>query len=511
MSDPYSSSVVLLLHCDDTIGSSTLADAMGYVTQQSGSGVIATDVDAFGGKCLDCTSSYKRLVHPLMYFGFDDYTLEFRFKRSGTQVPVPTLFSNDMTYSGSSANGYIEVSLNHSTYNGVALWWDGAYRCHSGTNVTDTQWHWFAITRQAGTTRLFLDGALVCSTSYAGIVNLHDLDIGYANDGNAKGGLLFDEVRLTRGVARYTGNYTPATQPFSEDAVTPWWGTDEYFDSVVLQLPFESSLTYETTGKSVSVVGTPALTDSFTPFGAHSMSCGSGSYALVGSTGGPTLGANSWTYNVWCQPTSTDLDGGIHETLCVRENGSSFQIGFYNGNLMLWNGSTWTVNPKVKAGQSLHIEVSHDYVTKLIYMFVNGALIYTVSYSSTASSFWAYAARAAAGGDYAGYSQHWYGLIKDLRVTKGVVRHTTSFFPPLAANPTSPTIITGVTKVNGVPTPAKVRCYKRSDGFLVSEVQSAADGTFTVGAYTNQDCYLVALPPDGTTTNAIIFDKMRGT
>ena len=55
MSDPYSSNVVLLLHCDDTLGSSTLTDAMGYVTQQSGSGTVIADAGAFGGKCLDCT------------------------------------------------------------------------------------------------------------------------------------------------------------------------------------------------------------------------------------------------------------------------------------------------------------------------------------------------------------------------------------------------------------------------------------------------------------------------
>ena len=502
---------MLLLHCDDTLGSSTLTDAMGYVTQQSGSGTIIADADAFGGKCLDCTSSYKRLVHPLMYLGFDDYTLEFRFKRSGTQVPKPTLFSNDMIY-GAGTNGYIEVSLNHPTYHGVALWWDGGVRCSSGADVTDTQWHWFAITRQAGTTRMFLDGAMVCSTDYAGIVNLHDLDLGYVSDGNAKGDLLFDEVRLTRGVARYTSAYTPATQPFSEDAVTPWWSTgDEHFDSVVLQLPLESSLVHETTGKTVSVVGAPTLVESFTPFGAHSMSCGSGNYALVASTGGPTIGANSWTYNVWCQPTSDDLGGNYHETFCVRENGSNFLIGFAGGSLMLWNGNQWSVNPCVKAGQSLHIEVSHDYVAKRLYMFVNGVLIYTTSCNSTDTSFWAYAARASVGGDYAGLGQHWYGLIKDLRLTKGVVRHTASFFPPLAANPTAPAVITGTTTNDGFPVSAKVRCYRRSDGLLVGEVQSAADGTFTIGAYGSQDCYLVALPPDGTTHNALIFDKMRGT
>ena len=504
--DTYSDKTVLLLHFDDAIGATTLTDAMGYVTQQTGSGTVVADATAFGGKCLDVSgSATKTFTHPLLYLGYDDYTVELRIKKTGTLPSNPTIIWNKCPWSSGVDTGYFDVTIDHSSHPGLALWWDGQVRVRSGTSLlTDNNWHTVAISRFGGTTRLFYDGVVVASTTYVGIVNLIDLHLGY--ESTYPLGFMVDELRVTRGVARYTDNYTPATAPFAEDPVTPWWSTTDLdWPNVVLSVPFESSLTAEAKGKTLSTVGSPALSSTFTPFGTHAIQCGANSYVLLPSNSGITIGASSWTYNVWMQPTATDLDTVIHETLCVRENDSYFQIGLYAGQLMLWNGSTWVTPTRLRAGQAAYVEVSVD-DTGYLRMFVNGCLLYAEATGYT--TWWPNAARASLGGDYAGHGQHWYGKLKDLRLTRGVVRHTASFFPPLVPHPGSIPAISGWTKLNGVGISTTVRCHLRSNGALIAETTSASDGAFTISAYSDEDHYLVALSPSGG--NALIFDKVRG-
>ena len=71
--------------------------------------------------------------------------------------------------------------------------------------------------------------------------------------------------------------------------------------------------------------------------------------------------------------------------------------------------------------------------------------------------------------------------------------------------------IEGTVKEEGVGVERTVRLYKRSDGSLIGETTSAADGSFSIGgAIDNEEYYVVALDDtsDVTDYNALIYDRI---
>lgn len=71
-------------------------------------------------------------------------------------------------------------------------------------------WGHFALTRVGGIMRIFYNGVLKSSkTSTTGFA-IDSIGAAY----NLFGSQYIDEFRITKGVARYTENFTPPTEPF---------------------------------------------------------------------------------------------------------------------------------------------------------------------------------------------------------------------------------------------------------------------------------------------------------
>ena len=92
-----------------------------------------------------------------------------------------------------------------------------------GTLSTST-WTHVAVTRSGSTVRGFLNGSLISSgTSTRDFTNSYPLFVGIwgTSGGNWPSGTIdspfngyIDDLRITKGVARYTANFTPPTQAF---------------------------------------------------------------------------------------------------------------------------------------------------------------------------------------------------------------------------------------------------------------------------------------------------------
>ena len=105
------------------------------------------------------------------------------------------------------------------------------------------------------------------------------------------------------------------------------------------------------------------------------------------------------------------------------------------------------------------------------------------------------------------------GYIDEVRITKGLARHTSGFTVAGAEFGWAPTI-TGVVKDTSLAFAARVcRSYSRSTGEMLDETTSdAGDGTFTLDAPgSSGDVYLVVLDEDIGSENALIFDRLTGT
>lgn len=216
------SSVSLLLHLDGTSGTQSFTDSSGYASSVVSSGGLAVLSDAqakFGPTSFTggCVLAY-RAAHLVLDTG--DWTVEFWLYRSP-----------------SSANELLVNMAFNAGYYAFRLLWDHAaqglqMRCYSagGTpaqvvevlsvdGAADNTWHHVAMVRDGSTFRLFLNGVLQGTDTYADAL-FDGTDVALQLGAFASGAFAtvgyIDEVRVTKGVARYSGNFAPPTAAFPE-------------------------------------------------------------------------------------------------------------------------------------------------------------------------------------------------------------------------------------------------------------------------------------------------------
>ena len=206
--DPDFSNVSLLLHMDDSNGSTTFADSSsnaiavtGYgntqiSTAQSKFGTSSAYLDGFGDYLMTASS-----LAPLQ-MGTGDFTVEAFIRPEAVNG-----------YRGIIGLGLGDFNTLY-ILNGQLVWYSSGVV--AGTIAVNT-WHHVAASRQGTSLRVFLDGTLVNTSINSTDLTLGRLRVGSngANTGEFFQGWI-DELRVTKGVARYTANFTPPTAPFPD-------------------------------------------------------------------------------------------------------------------------------------------------------------------------------------------------------------------------------------------------------------------------------------------------------
>jgi hypothetical protein len=101
----------------------------------------------------------------------------------------------------------------------------GTYTWNPGTNI----WRHIALVRTGTSTNqvtLYIDGINVVSATSAANITANNIIVGglnWAGSYNMQG--YIDELRITKGVARYTGNFTPQTSAFPNNAGVTQYAT----------------------------------------------------------------------------------------------------------------------------------------------------------------------------------------------------------------------------------------------------------------------------------------------
>jgi YD repeat-containing protein len=225
--DPDFASTVLLLHGDGTNGSTAVADdgAFQRTFAPQGNVQISTGQSRFGGASIKFGGAGDALrastASNLDDFGTADFTIE--------GFIYPTSFTADQVI----AARYTAWATGVGFYLGTRAGSPNILIFRAGNNVPIVlngntplalnQWQHVAVTRSAGVTRMFVDGVQQAAT-HTGSVNISStsvLSIGagpVVNDENFKG--YIDELRITKGVARYTANFTPPAQAFAHSGPT---------------------------------------------------------------------------------------------------------------------------------------------------------------------------------------------------------------------------------------------------------------------------------------------------
>lgn len=217
--EPFFSNTSLLLHFDGTNGQTTTVDSGNFNRSVTLSGAtLSTAGPKFGTAALSMTATSHVATVPTsaqLEFGSGDFTVEFWAKPNTSQngrsavihQVTNSTFTNIQYLIGtdSGANGW---SL--QCFVGGTL-----YVAQGGVQLVN-QWQHVAGVRSGGNIMLFVDGVLIATTAITGALNAPgsaSLRVGTRVDTPATYQFLgeIDDLRITKGVARYTSSFTPPT------------------------------------------------------------------------------------------------------------------------------------------------------------------------------------------------------------------------------------------------------------------------------------------------------------
>ena len=213
--DPYWGNVVLLLKGDGPDGSTNIIDSSvnsHSVTVYEDARIKATQ-SKFGDSSLyfDGTGDYMSVVSPYLALGTDDFTVETWFYIDGS-LRSNGLFHLAASVLPGTVSG-ISLGLQDNAAGNVVAYWNGTW-ASSGIAPTNFQWNHVAMVRNSGNGKVYLNGQSIMSFSDPANYADTALTIGaWHSVPNAMKGYL-DDFRITKGVARYTTNFTPPTEPF---------------------------------------------------------------------------------------------------------------------------------------------------------------------------------------------------------------------------------------------------------------------------------------------------------
>lgn len=189
------------------------------VFETVGNAQVSTSVKKYGTSsvALDGTGDYliapSNPFNPVLAFGTGAFTVEFWFyanSSSGIRQLFDTRPAGVATTARYMAITYFSGNLNYYTA--------GANPAIAGGAVATGGWNYVTLTRSGTSTRLFINGIQVGSTytdsqDYLNGINRPIIGADGADPATANFSGNIQDLRLTRGIARYTANFTPPTAP----------------------------------------------------------------------------------------------------------------------------------------------------------------------------------------------------------------------------------------------------------------------------------------------------------
>jgi len=237
--DSYPYNISLLLHMDGTNGSQTfIDDSINNLTvTANGNAQITNTQSKFGGGSafFDGNGDYLEIVNNNAFeFGANNFTIECWFNIAGSRSNTKTLFSKGIPQTIDSSIYVFEFYGTNQLGFYVIDYSAAAPLVGTTTQIQQDTWYHLAIVRNGSNTKLFLNGIKESSNnSVYNISNGGTFNIG-AGIYNIAGRSLncyVDEFRITKGIARYTENFTPQTAPFANPEPLPTDGLVARFKS----------------------------------------------------------------------------------------------------------------------------------------------------------------------------------------------------------------------------------------------------------------------------------------
>lgn len=359
-------------------------------------------------------------------FGTGDFTVEFWVyyppysNVDGKMVLDSRPGSSNGPYWVFGANGSGVMSFTTMTTGGVTL---------SDTVARTNQWVHYAATRSGTSLRLFANGTQVASATNSDNISSSDLRIGT----NAWAGQApttqwvgyISNVRIVKGTAVYTSNFTPSTTPltpivntqlltcadnrFIDDGPNNFAITRNGNTSIQRFSPFNP------------VVTTPTSYSGFFD--------GTGDYLTAPNNAAFAFGTGDFTIECWLYYI---IGGSTDRFIVDSGNGSNFLLRYGGGTTL-----QFYANSSLKLTQAVALQNAWNHIAVVrsgttYTMYINGSVVNTGTGSENISN----STVIGIGAINTGAGDYFSGYISNLRIVKGTAVYTSAFTPsttPLTA------------------------------------------------------------------------------
>ncbi len=403
---------VLLMHFDGINGGNTFIDECGHSVSLVSAPTISTAQSREGGTSGLFNDSVCNITGTITLNA--DYTIEawvYQTDLAANYVPI---------ISGSSGSYNFPLILNYNGPGNIGAYLSGGLSAAQvDGGLTLNRWMHVAATREGNQYRLFVDG--VKKADYTGTLVdvLIDRVGGWTSTGYRLKGYL-DEVRVLKGKALYTDNFTPSIVRFPDPVRT------------LALLHFDgtngSTIFTDEVGHTVTRSGAGIISNTKSKFGGTSYRSYNSNTAsvLTLSAQHEFVFTGDFTIECWINADTVTSEGyifGKSATLYLGVTASG-AIQFRGGTTQ--NGS---VAGGLVAGQWYHVAVVRKGTDLML--FVNGSLLSTKADTSGLAG-----ASNTSGFDIGNWSllgsYPFRGYIDEFRVTRGKALYTAAFTPPAA-------------------------------------------------------------------------------
>jgi hypothetical protein len=448
MADPYKNNVVLYLPMEGSRhGDTVILDRTSKTVTRNGDVILSTAVvPPFG-----MTSAYfdgngdtlQIADSALPELGTDSFTIECWAYFSVLDSTHRYVLAKRNTATGVNAPIMLGANASNQLRFAAAATDNSGYAVDmTGPTLTASVWTHLAVTRTGSTWRLFKDGVLVASaTSSHSVYDIaDDLAIGcgaYGGDAGARyyfNGYIKD-LRITKGVARYTSN-------FFSPLIT---NIDDYWANVVLAIHGEGTgntfIDISNSNRTITTYGNTTHSTSVTPpFGTSSIYF-DGSVDFLSIPYNYTafdwwstafcieawVYANSWSN--WSYTPNTVPLSCLIGNRSIAANTTYWAFGpITDGTLRFyyWNGANQSASSSTVLSTGAWHHIAVQVLSNQIMLFADGVLESTTAISGTPQSSTSY--DLVIGTGHSGTLQYTLtGYVKDLRITKGIARYTQNF------------------------------------------------------------------------------------
>jgi len=351
------------------------------------------------------------------------------------------VFPTASTWTSGSGNFYI---IDHGSSNGTLFYYQnriayynpttgtGSALYTGGGTVTPNQWSHIAVSRQSGTTRIYVNGQLSTSGSDSNNYAAQAVTIGRAGSGAQEYVGYMSNVRIVKGTAVYTSNFTPPTSP-----LTAISGTS------LLTCQSNRFKDNSTNNFTITVNGSPSV-QAFSPFnpsaswsaatyGGSGYFDGSVDYLSVADNAALNIGTADYQISCWVYPTVFNANSNA-----IVGKGSSNIIFYYDSSGVL-SVAQYGVAVIATASQALVLNqwsyITASRVSNVTKIFINSTEVASASDTSNYTS----STALQVGQDPNNASQKITGYLADFRFVKnsGVTSVTVPTAPLTAITNTS--------------------------------------------------------------------------